>query len=80
MHILKSSGVYCLGAPSRWTHELVQLHDTIVFFSKPILESKQFLVQKYVQEGLSVAKLAKLTGHSESYVYSALKKFDLMPK
>ena len=59
------------------TYELGEVSDSIVFFSKPILESKQYLVQKYVQEENSVAKIAKMAGHSEYYVYSALRKFGI---
>jgi len=35
------------------------------------------LIEKYVKEKNSALQIAKMTGHSDYYVYSALKKFGI---
>ena len=58
------------------SHELL-LSDVIRLITLPDIYKPPFLRQKYLTEGLSIRRIAKLTGFSRAAVHRALQRHDI---
>ncbi|MBC7466992.1 MAG: recombinase family protein [Bdellovibrio sp.] len=68
----------CLYVPTQTTSaDIIEIRDILGLPGLFEAKTKEFLTQKYIKEGLSIKQIAEEISSSRSFVWDALKRFEI---